>query len=102
MLRSLVPAASLVAALLTAMPSSHVQAARFFDPGVVAPSLAEPVACRVVRARIVRPNGSVVFENRRECTPGLALVAGPGCRVIRERIVRPNGAVVYRSVRRCG
>ncbi|MEA3025208.1 MAG: hypothetical protein QOF91_493 [Alphaproteobacteria bacterium] len=102
MLRSLMPAAGLVAAsMLTLMPFGPAQAARFFDPGLHAPTLTEPVACRVIRERIVRPNGSVVFETRRTCEPGLVFARGPGCRFIRERIVRPSGAVVYRSIRRC-
>jgi hypothetical protein len=102
MLRSLLSAAGLVAvSMLTVLPGGHAQAARFFDPGILAPPLAEPVACRVIRERIVRPNGSVVFKTRRTCEPGLAFARAPGCRFIRERIVRPNGVVVYRSIRRC-
>jgi hypothetical protein len=96
------PAAGFVAAaMLTLMPSGPAQAARFFDPGLQAPPLAEPVACRVIRERIVRPSGRVVFVTRRDCGPVLALASAPGCQVIRERIVRPSGAVVFRSVRRC-
>jgi hypothetical protein len=69
------------------------------DAGLKAHPLAEPVACRVIRERIERPNGTVVF--RRECEPGFVTAAVPECRMIRERIVRPNGAIVFRSVRRC-
>lgn len=97
---ALTAAAAAAAVLVAAAPAS----ARFFDPAVksVEP-LAEQVACRVVRERIVRPSGRVIYETRRICSPG----PGPravmgGCRTVRERIVRPNGTVVYKSIRRCG
>lgn len=94
-----VTTAAVVALLAAVQPAS----ARFFDPAVKnAEPLTEQVACRVVRERIVRPNGRVIFETRRVCTPGP--MVGPrrgGCTMVRERIVRPNGAVVYKSIRRC-
>jgi hypothetical protein len=96
--RSLLPAA-VALSLLAAVPNQA--AARMLDPGLKAHPLAEPVACRVIRERIERPNGSVVFRNRRECEPGFVTASVPECRMIRERVVRPNGAIVFRSVRRC-
>lgn len=75
--------------------------ARFYDPALNLPSLAETVACRTVRQRVVRPGGRVVYTTRRVCTPGWRAGWRGGCRMVRERVVRPNGTVVYRSVRRC-
>ena|SRR5262245_47592900 len=95
-----IPALGLAAATLIAtLPSASVQAARFHDPSLQAPSLAESVACRTVRERVVRPNGSVVFRTKQSCAP---VVMRGGCRMVRERVVRPGGAVVFRTVRRCG
>jgi hypothetical protein len=74
--------------------------ARMMNPHLGAPSFIEPVACRFVRERVVRPGGRVIYRQKRVCTPGVT-VGGPGCVVRRERIVRPNGSVVFRSVRRC-
>jgi hypothetical protein len=71
------------------------------DPGLRAPSVTEQVACRFVRERIRRPNGAVVWRDRRVCTPGFAMYRGPRCVSERQRIVRPNGAVVFKTVRRC-
>lgn len=73
-----------------------------------APGLVDAVACRVVRERVERPNGSVVFRTRRDCGPGGPGYGfgprrgGPGCRVVRERVERPNGSVVFRTRRTCG
>ena len=67
--------------------------------------LLDPVACRTVRERVERPNGSVVFRTRRDCGPGGFAGpgrGGPGCRVVRERVERPNGSVVFRTKRTCG
>jgi hypothetical protein len=89
------------AVLLVTAPTASVQAARFHDPSMQAPALAESVACRTVRERVVRPNGSVVFRTKQSCGPGMG-PGGPRCRVVRERVQRPNGSVVFRSVRRCG
>lgn len=69
-----------------------------FDKTIAAPNQVEAVACRVVRTRVVRPGGRVVFRTRRVCGPAM----GPRCRVIKQRTVRPNGSVVVRTVRRCG
>jgi hypothetical protein len=104
-------AAALMA--VSAVPAS----ARFFDPSLKAAApAAEQVACRTVRERIERPNGTVVFKSKRVCDgdrgPGMRLGVGGvdvrigrgqgrDCRMIRERIERPNGSVVYRQVRRC-
>lgn len=99
--RSLLPAA-VVLSLLAAAPNEA--AARMLAPSLKAAALAEPVACRVIRERIERPNGSVVFRNRRECGPDVVAVEDDWareCRVIRERVVRPDGVVERRSVRRC-
>jgi hypothetical protein len=103
MTRPLAPAAGLVAvSLLLLMPSGQAQAARFYDPALQAPSLVEPVACRTVRERIVRPSGRVIYRVKNICAPGWRRPwAMGGCRLIRERIVRPNGAIVFRTVRRC-
>ena len=67
-------------------------------------ALVEPVACRVVRSRVVRPNGSVVFRTARECGPGprFGRRGREGCRMVRARIERPDGSVVFRNTRRCG
>ena len=83
--------------LATAAPAS----ARMADPGLKVPSAAEQVACRTVRERIRRPNGALVWRERRVCTPGFAVRPRPRCFSARERIVRPNGAVVFRTVQRC-
>jgi hypothetical protein len=69
-------------------------------PAIKGSSLIEPVACRTVRQRVVRPNGSVVYRVKRRC--GLAQVRpGRHCTVVKERIRRANGSVVFRSIRRC-
>jgi hypothetical protein len=83
--------AVLCAASLQAAPASYV--------GVVTP-LAEPVACRNVRERLILPNGRVEYVTRQECTPGAA-TTGSGCRVIRERVILPNGSVGYISRNQC-
>jgi hypothetical protein len=79
-----------------------------FGPGVSVPNQVEQVACRIVRQRVVRPNGRVVFVNRRICHPGVvtaprrAVVAPRArCRIVRERVVTPGGRAVMRDVRRC-
>jgi hypothetical protein len=87
-------AATVIAAAVFVTPSAHAR----FDKTIVAPNHVEDVACRVVRTRVVRPGGRVVFRTRRVCTPAM----GPRCRVVKQRTVRPNGTVVVRSVRRCG
>jgi hypothetical protein len=83
--------------LAVSAPASAITA----DPGLKAPSATEPVACRTVRERIRRPNGAVVWRERRVCTPGFAMHPRPACVTERQRIVRPNGAVVFKTVRRC-
>jgi hypothetical protein len=70
------------------------------DPGLKVPSVAEQVACRTVRERIRRPNGTLVWRERRVCTPGFVRPR-PRCVTERQRIVRPNGAIVFKTVRRC-
>ena len=87
-------ASLVVASLLAFLPANSSQAAPFFVPGMEAPSLVENVACRVVRERIVRPGGRVIYTSRRICTPTV-------CRTFRERVVTPGGRVVYRTIRRC-
>jgi hypothetical protein len=69
-------------------------------PGLSVPSMAESVACRTVRSRIVHPNGRVTYRKVRRCHPSFGR-RHPRCRYVRSRIVRPNGTVVYRNVRRC-
>ena len=88
-------AAALFAGVLaTSAPAS----ARMVDPGLKIPSATESVACRTVRERIRRPNGALVWSERRVCTPSFVR---PRCVTERQRIVRPNGAIVFKSVRRC-
>jgi hypothetical protein len=93
-----------IIALVTAfygLPSAGVQAATVSHPTIAGTSLVEPAACRTVRQRVVRPNGSVVYRVKRTC--GLSQVPRHRhCTMIKERIRRANGAVVFRSVRRCG
>lgn len=93
---TLTAAGAAALALLVTTPFGAAQA-RFQNPALQLPSQAEPVACRTVRERVVRPNGRVIYRTKRVCTPGWR---GP-CRIVRERVVRPNGTVVYRSIRRC-
>ncbi|MBI5110513.1 MAG: hypothetical protein HZA68_00910 [Rhodovulum sp.] len=100
----LATATAAAAAALAFVVAAEPASARFFDPATKSfEPTAETVACRMVRERVVRPNGRVIYKTRQVCTPGFrpGFAAG-GCRMIRERVVRPNGAVVYRSVRRCG
>jgi hypothetical protein len=93
-----VAAALLGGSFATSTPAS----ARMADPGLKAPSAIEQVACRTVRERIRRPNGALVWRERRVCRPGyVAVRPRPRCVTERRRVVRPNGAVVFRSVRRC-
>lgn len=82
--------------------------ARMADPGLSVPSAVEHVACRVVRERVRRPSGAVVWRERTVCTPGFAppvvrpiVRPRPRCFTERQRIVRPNGTVVFRNVQRC-
>jgi hypothetical protein len=90
-----------VSALLGLSSFSTAQAATFSPPPAIkGSSLIEPVACRTVRQRVVRPNGSVVYRVKRR--RGLAQVRpGRHCTVVKERIRRANGSVVFRSIRRC-
>jgi hypothetical protein len=90
-----------VSAMLGFSSLSAAQAATFSPPPAVkGTSLAEPVACRTVRERVVRPNGSVVYRVKRNC--GLAQAPHRRhCTMVKERIHRANGSVVFRSVRRC-
>jgi hypothetical protein len=92
-----VAAALLGGSLATSAPAS----ARMADPGLRIPSASEQVACRVMRERIRRPNGALVWRERRVCTPGFAMHPRPRCVTERQRIVRPGGAIVFKSVRRC-
>lgn len=86
-------AAAAIAVATFAAPPAQAR----FDKTIAAPNQVEAVACRVVRTRVVRPGGRVVFRTRRVCSPRM----GARCRVVQERIVRPNGRVVVRTVRRC-
>jgi hypothetical protein len=93
-----IAAAALVGGVLaTSIPAN----ARMADPGLKLPSASEQVTCRTVRERIRRPNGAVVWRERRVCTPGFAMDPRPRCFTERQRVVRPNGTVVFKSVRRC-
>jgi hypothetical protein len=92
-----IAAAALVGGILaTSIPAS----ARMADPGLKLPSASEQIACRTVRERVRRPNGALVWRERRVCTPGFAMHR-PRCVTERQRVVRPNGTVVFKSVRRC-
>lgn len=101
---------ALTAALLTggAMIIPNVASALPINPAIQAPSVAEQVACRVVRERIVTPSGRVIFKSTRVCTPGVPVVVRPivrprpVCTVVRDRTVTPSGRVIVRTVRRCG
>lgn len=87
--------------LFAAIPATQ---AATFDRSLSVPSLTEDVACRVVRERIVRPNGRVVIRQTRQCGPGPMMgrgYRGGECRVVRDRIVRPNGSVDIRTRRVC-
>jgi len=90
-----------VSALAGFSTFSTAQAATFSPPPALkGTSLTEPVACRTVRERVVRPNGSVVYRVKRNC--GLVQVRPRRhCTMVKERIHRANGSVVFRSVRRC-
>jgi len=95
--------AAAVAAIVGGIATTSVPAnARMVDPGLKIPSASEQIACRTVRERIRRPNGALVWRERRICTPGFAMHPRPRCVNERQRIVRPNGAIVFKSVRRCG
>lgn len=82
-----------IAAATLAAPPAQAR----FDKTIIAPDHVEDVACRVVRTRVVRPGGRVIYRTRRVCRPAM----GPRCRVVKQRTVRPNGTVVVRTVRRC-
>ena len=90
--------AAIVAGIaMTSIPAQALPA----DAGLRAPAVAEQVACRTVRERIRRPNGALVWSERRVCTPGFAMHPRPRCVTERQRIVRPNGTIVFKNVRRC-
>jgi hypothetical protein len=93
-------AASFFAALAASAPQAYAQ---FHNPALArVPSAAETAACRIVRERVVRPDGRVIYRSRRVCGPAIGRPHWrTGCRVVRERVVRPNGTVIYRSIRRC-
>lgn len=74
--------------------------ARLLGHGLEAPALVAEAACLVQRARVVRPNGRVVYRTVTRCGPGIR-PAFARCRVVRDRIVRPGGRVVVRTVRDC-
>jgi hypothetical protein len=99
-LKTVVGAGIAALSMLVLFETSDANAARFQDPALRTPPMVENVACRVVRERIVRPNGRVVYRTKNVCSRGHSW-RGRNCRTVRERIVRPSGAVVYRSVRRC-
>ena len=82
-----------------AISASQPVFARMADPGLSVPSATETVACRTVRERIQRPNGSAIWRTRQVCDR--ALRPRPRCTMERQRIVRPNGAVTFKTVRRC-
>ena len=97
-----------IGAALMALTFTAPAAQARFGPGVSVPDHVEQVACRIVRERVVRPNGRVAFVDRRVCHPGVAVaprraVVAPRarCRMVRERVVTPGGRVVMRDVRRC-
>lgn len=90
------------AALATFAGLAASSAGAHVRPVAVEPdALINTVACRVVRERVERPNGSVVFRTRRECGPREMGRGFGGCRVVRERVERPNGSVVFRTRRVC-
>lgn len=102
-------AAGAAFAVAAMMSMSAPSSAMTLQAGLHAPQSVENVACRVVRRRVVHPNGRVVWRNEQHCAPGVVVapivvaprVVKPRCAVVRERVVRPSGVVVVRSVRRC-
>lgn len=94
---------ALIAAALfgLALAAPHPAEAMGANPGVTAPSLAETVACRTVRTRVVKPNGRVVYRTKRQCGPHFGRHHRDHCKVVKKRIVRANGSVVHKKVRRC-
>jgi hypothetical protein len=88
-----------VAAVVGGVPKAAAMPA---DASLKAPSLVEEAACRVVRSRVVRPDGRVIFRTKRECGPAWrAFGSARDCDFVRKRIVRPNGTVVHQRIRRC-
>jgi hypothetical protein len=81
-------------------PSAGVHAATISHPVITGTTSVEPAACRTVRERVVRPNGSVVYRMKKTCGVG-PVPMHRHCTMVKERIHRANGAVVFRSVRRC-
>ena len=93
----LAAAAAMFGATLLSGPEAQALPAH---PGLSVPAMTETVACRTVRTRVVRPNGTVTYKRVRRCRPSFGRYH-PRCKHVRTRVVRPNGAVVYRNVRRC-
>jgi hypothetical protein len=91
---------ALVGALCGLSPSAGVHAATISHPVITGTTSVEPAACRTVRERVVRPNGSVVYRMKKTCGVG-PVPMHRHCTMVKERIHRANGAVVFRSVRRC-
>jgi hypothetical protein len=95
-------ASAIAAALVVSALPGHAAQAAMFGHHLRAPSAVEHVACRLVRERVVRPSGRVVYREREQCGEPFAMIVDDAdCVIRRERIVRPNGTVVYRRVRRC-
>lgn len=92
--------ATILAAAVTAFAAPREAAAITAAPALNGPVLVEEAACRMVRSRVVRPNGRVVYRTTRRCTPDWRPRARD-CRIVYKRVVRPNGAVVRERVRRC-
>ena len=100
----------LAASLLTLLPPQHSLAAPALNAGLQVPALAETVACRNVRDRVLLPNGRFEYVTRQDCSAdstgsgsssGTASPSGTNCRMERQRIVKPNGTGGYLSVQRC-
>lgn len=91
-------AAAMTGLMMISLHPAPANAAPIQPSAIVAPSLLDQVACRMVRQRIVRPNGRVVFRTVRSCDRAQFR---PNCRVKQVRTVRPNGRVIHRTIRTC-
>jgi hypothetical protein len=96
------PTSAFVAIVSILAFTSQDTQALMADPNLVAPSLMQEVACRLVREQVFRPFGPPVYRERETCGEPLAMVVDDEtCIVRRERIEHPDGTMVVRRVRRC-
>src|SRR5437763_17208484 len=93
-------AVGLTSAILALLPQSQSSAAPSFDASLQAPALAEFVACRNVRERLLLPNGRVEYVTRQDCSSGSNSsgtngTSQSGCGLVRQRVIQHNGSVAY-------